>query len=232
MIILFHAIYLLGEYAFNKYFSRKFSFDNHEEIFIRSYDISPIASDEEEDFDFVTNNSDIEPNSIEILRHQMMMRNNLRNSGSEDEVENSKSNIKFSPPAFIQRYMAVQNVLQDKKYTGKIKKVWITITIIKKFVTKFVMLLYDTWVYLQVVEFGCADLNFFKYLKNTSEIEEILLVDIDRVLLEMCKHKIKPLHADYLFTRKVPLQVKLIEGSVTHSDKSLINCDAVILIEL
>ncbi|XP_043274722.1 uncharacterized protein Hen1 [Venturia canescens] len=112
---------------------------------------------------------------------------------------------RFSPPAFIQRYLAVVKVLTDVKYHKKIKK---------------------------VVDFGCSELGFLVYLKNTPGIEEILCIDVDRETLNRHKDKAIPLNADYLQHRQNPLVVHVYEGSVTHRDKILTNCDAVVAIEL
>ncbi|KAG9433370.1 hypothetical protein HZU67_05339 [Apis mellifera carnica] len=121
-------------------------------------------------------------------------------SASQDFEEKS---IKFFPPAYLQRYIAVADVID--KYHGKLRK---------------------------IVDFGCAELDFLVYLKNRAGIEEILCVDIDRSLLEASKNKGAPLVSEYLHTRTTPLVVEICEGSVTHNDKKLENTDAVICIEL
>ncbi|XP_033227680.1 uncharacterized protein LOC117179734 [Belonocnema kinseyi] len=123
---------------------------------------------------------------------------------SDDEVD-MESKITFFPPAYIQRYIAVQAVLEEARHRGKLRK---------------------------VVDFGCAELAFVKYLKNTPGVEEILCVDLDKELLEFAQNKAAPLHVDYLHTRDSPLIIRIIEGSVTHNDKLLEKTDAVICIEL
>ncbi|XP_076232004.1 hen1 methyltransferase isoform X2 [Calliopsis andreniformis] len=85
---------------------------------------------------------------------------------------------------------------------------------------------------VEVVDFGCAELEFLVYLKNMTGVEEILCVDIDRSLLEAYKEKGAPLISEYLHTRTTPLVVEIYEGSVTHNDKKLEKVDAVICIEL
>ncbi|XP_020282362.1 uncharacterized protein LOC109854062 [Pseudomyrmex gracilis] len=119
-------------------------------------------------------------------------------------LSTTKCELRFSPPAYIQRYNAVVDVLQHT-YEGQVRK---------------------------VVDFGCAELTFVKFLKAINEIEEILCVDIDRELLEYHKHKAMPLNAEYLHPRKRPLTIEICEGSVTHPDQKLKNTDAVICIEL
>ncbi|XP_076755075.1 hen1 methyltransferase [Xylocopa sonorina] len=116
-----------------------------------------------------------------------------------------EKSIRFFPPAYVQRYVAVSGVLNSAKYRGKLRK---------------------------VVDFGCAELDFLVYLKNTDGIEEILCVDIDRTLLEAYKNKASPLVYEYLHTRAAPLVIEICEGSVVHNDKKLEKTDAVICIEL
>nr|XP_034194239.1 MATH and LRR domain-containing protein PFE0570w isoform X1 [Osmia lignaria] len=116
-----------------------------------------------------------------------------------------EKSLRFFPPAYVQRYVAVSEVLNSFKYQGKLRK---------------------------VVDFGCAELDFLVYLKHTTGVEEILCVDIDRVLLESYKEKGAPLISEYLHRRTTPLVVEIFEGSVTHNDKKLEKTDAVICIEL
>ncbi|XP_014608125.1 PREDICTED: uncharacterized protein LOC106788923 [Polistes canadensis] len=123
-----------------------------------------------------------------------------------DELEDyTPLNIKFCPPVYIQRYNKVIEILNSDKYKGKIRK---------------------------VVDFGCAELNFFVHLKSIPELEEILCVDVDRSVLEANKGKVKPLFSDHIHCRSKPLVVHVYEGSVTHNDKKLEKTDAVICIEL
>ncbi|XP_043253806.1 uncharacterized protein LOC122398197 isoform X1 [Colletes gigas] len=121
------------------------------------------------------------------------------------QYDDNKKPIRFFPPAYVQRYTAVSDVLNSSKYRGTLRK---------------------------VVDFGCADLNFLVYLKNTDGIEEVLCVDIDRSLLEAHEDKSIPLISEYVHTRTAPLVIEVCEGSVTHNDKKLEKTDAVICIEL
>lgn len=123
---------------------------------------------------------------------------------SPQDNEDDKT-LKFFPPAYVQRYVAVSDILNSSKYQGKLRK---------------------------IVDFGCAELNFLVYLKNTSGVEEILCVDIDRSLLETHKNKAAPLISEYLHARTTPFVIEICEGSVTHNDKKLEKTDAVICIEL
>lgn len=91
---------------------------------------------------------------------------------------------------------------------------------------------YKFSLFQQVVDFGCSELGFMVYLKNTPGVEEILCVDVDKEVLEWSQKKAHPLHVDYLHTRDKPLTISVLEGSVTHNDKLLEKTDAVICIEL
>ncbi|EFN87975.1 uncharacterized protein LOC105192258 isoform X2 [Harpegnathos saltator] len=113
--------------------------------------------------------------------------------------------VKFSPPAYIQRYLTVASILHDPKYGGKLRK---------------------------VVDFGCAELAIFPYLKHIAGIEEILFVDIDRVNLLLYKDRVKPLIADHLKQRQGPLKIEICVGNVVQSDKKLEKTDVVLCIEL
>ncbi|XP_076280297.1 hen1 methyltransferase isoform X2 [Lasioglossum baleicum] len=112
---------------------------------------------------------------------------------------------RFFPPAYVQRYVAVSDVLSSSKYHGKLRK---------------------------VVDFGCSELGFLVYLKNTPGVEEILCVDIDKQTLQTYQEKAAPLLSEHIHTRTTPLVIEVCEGSVTHNDKKLENTDAVICIEL
>ncbi|XP_060812750.1 uncharacterized protein LOC132905464 [Bombus pascuorum] len=123
----------------------------------------------------------------------------------DPEASPVEETIKFFPPAFIQRYTAVADVLGCEKYRGKLRK---------------------------IVDFGCSELGFLTHLKNTSGIQEILCVDINRPILEAYKNKGAPLVSEYLHKRTTPFVIEICEGCVTQNDKRLENTDAVICIEL
>lgn len=82
------------------------------------------------------------------------------------------------------------------------------------------------------MEFGCAELKFFKYLKSTDGIEEIFEVDIDKDLLNVYKNSIGPYPTDFLRKRLDPLTVQVFAGSISERDERLLDCDAVVCIEL
>ncbi|KYM82563.1 UPF0486 protein C1orf59 like protein [Atta colombica] len=109
----------------------------------------------------------------------------------------------FYPPAYIQRYCAVMNVLNE--YKGKLWK---------------------------IVDYGCGELGLLLYLKAIPEVEEILCVDVDREVLERYKEKAAPLITELLSSRERKLTIDICEGSVTDNDVKLKNANAVICIEL
>ncbi|KAG5341005.1 HENMT methyltransferase, partial [Acromyrmex heyeri] len=109
----------------------------------------------------------------------------------------------FYPPAYIQRYCAVMNVLDE--YKGKLWK---------------------------IVDYGCGELGLLLYLKGISEVEQILCVDVDREVLERYKEKAAPLTTELLSSRERKLTIEICEGSVTDNDVKLKNANAVICIEL
>ncbi|XP_015433684.1 PREDICTED: uncharacterized protein LOC107189628 isoform X2 [Dufourea novaeangliae] len=136
---------------------------------------------------------------FEISERDYMMKD------PEAPQDYEEKSVRFFPPAYLQRYVAVSDVLNSPKYQGKLRK---------------------------VVDFGCAELDFLVYLKNTPGIEEILCVDIDRSILESRKEKGAPLISEYIRARTTPLLIEICEGSVTHNDKKLEKTDAVVCIEL
>ncbi|XP_011697554.1 PREDICTED: uncharacterized protein LOC105455721 [Wasmannia auropunctata] len=109
----------------------------------------------------------------------------------------------FFPPAYIQRYCAVTEVLSQ--YKGKLSK---------------------------VVDFGCAELGFLVYLKGIPEVEQILCVDVDREVLERNERKAAPLITEMMSSRERKLTIEICEGSVTDNDIKLKHANAVICIEL
>ncbi|XP_012234845.1 uncharacterized protein Hen1 [Linepithema humile] len=175
IIVLFHLFYLLGKYVYKTYRLKKLKA------------LCDAAKDNTESSE-----------SYEMLDEI---------SVSSEDLSAPKSNevLKFSPPAYIQRYNAVVDVLMDPRYQGKVRK---------------------------VVDFGCAELSFLVYLKNLAGVEEILCVDVDKELLERHQGRAKPLISEYLCSRNTPLLIEVCEGSVTHNDRKLEKTDAVICIEL
>lgn len=84
-----------------------------------------------------------------------------------------------------------------------------------------------------VVEFGCAELKLFVYIKNgLKNVTKVEMVDIDGELLERFKSKINPLISEHLKKRESPLTVNLWQGNIADPNENFRNADAVICIEL
>lgn len=113
--------------------------------------------------------------------------------------------LRFNPPLYRQRYVTVQQILLNENWKSRIKK---------------------------VVEFGCAEMDFFKYMKHLYDIKEIVLVDIDEETLNYNLYKVFPLTVDYLKKRPSELNVQVLIGNVAWPDRRLLGADAVIAIEL
>lgn len=83
------------------------------------------------------------------------------------------------------------------------------------------------------MDFGCAELGFFMFLKNVPKLEEVLEVDIDEELLIRYASKAAPLTTDYLSSRRsAPFNVYLLAGSICDYDDRLKDTDAVVAIEV
>lgn len=103
-VVIFHMIYLFGKYVYDNYRDRKASKSSNngtgEETATGRY-----APDDYED--------DIEDEYTELL-----------------PLERFSNPIKFSPPAYIQRYLAVGSVLKDPKYANKLRKVTLSFVVL------------------------------------------------------------------------------------------------------
>ena len=205
IIVFFHVLYLIGKMVYNNYYSGK-----------------------------PNDNDKMDEKSLEPVNR--WKRHDPETAYADENEDNNRPKApRFSPPVYIQRYVAVQKVLVDPRYKDKLKKVQFVISLLLLVLlvtpnnhTKICYL----FSLCQVVDFGCSELSFLVHLKNTPCIEEILCIDIDRETLEANRHKAIPLNADYLHSRTRPLTIHVCEGSVTHNDKKLANVDAVVAIEL
>lgn len=101
IIVLFHVFYLLGQYIYKNYRVKR----------LRS--LCDAAKESEK-------------SSFSQQTYEMFSDNSY-----DDDEKSLASNcheaeqMKFKPPAYIQRYNAVQNILNDPVYSGKIRKVLI-----------------------------------------------------------------------------------------------------------
>ncbi|XP_045619289.2 uncharacterized protein [Procambarus clarkii] len=116
----------------------------------------------------------------------------------------SESGIIFSPPLYLQRYQRViDKIISVSKGTFR-----------------------------KAADLGCAELKFFKFLKNVPGIQEIILLDKDASTLKDYEYRIKPLVGDFLFLRKLPLNVKAVCGDARKYDPLLAGTQVVTMIEL
>lgn len=120
-------------------------------------------------------------------------------------VHGEKQNLKFEPPCYIQRYATVGNLLKEEFSEKSGKK---------------------------VVEFGCAELRFFRELKRFKAIEHVIEVDIDEDLLKNCFYHTRPELEDYIRLRTSPLTIQVMAGNIAEYDTCLEGVDVVVAIEL
>ncbi|CAL1286881.1 unnamed protein product [Larinioides sclopetarius] len=123
---------------------------------------------------------------------------------SENKKEEvlERSGPVFNPPVYIQRYTTVRDILF--KLPGVVK----------------------------VVDFGCAEGNFIKYLKKLPFATEISCIDLHEPSLEKAVHVSRPNAWDFVFKRHQPLKIKIFKGSALENDFRLQGYDAVTCIEL
>ncbi|GAB6024091.1 hypothetical protein CHUAL_008805 [Chamberlinius hualienensis] len=132
-----------------------------------------------------------------------MQEDKLSSDCCEVECSDSRSCPKFSPSMSIQRYSKVAEILKSSD------------VVLRK-----------------VVDFGCSDMSFFRYLKSTPNLREISLVDLDINVLKNNLHRAGPLTSEFLIRRFDPLEVLVYKGSVAEPDQRLLHYDAVSCIEL
>lgn len=118
--------------------------------------------------------------------------------------EKGKQNIKFDPPVYEQRYIKAVHSLQQ--CGEKIKR---------------------------IVEFGCAELKFFTYIKHgLPHATKVDFVDIDDELIKRFFARVDPLLCDHLKKREAELEVNVWKGNVAIPNPTFTDVDAVIAIEL
>ncbi|XP_022238883.1 small RNA 2'-O-methyltransferase-like isoform X2 [Limulus polyphemus] len=85
---------------------------------------------------------------------------------------------------------------------------------------------------VKVIDFGCAEGKFLRYIKKIETLEEIAAVDSQYSCLMDTRQIAAPIAWDFLFKRKRPLCIKLYEGSISDCDIRVAGFDAVTCIEL
>lgn len=96
-------------------------------------------------------------------------------------------------------------------------------------------LTFNRWVLAlsRIIDVGCAECKFLKYLKVLPRAREILGVDISEEDLDYGARIIEPLFIDFLRPRRyTKLEIHLMLGSIAQVDPRLIDVDAVTAIEV
>ncbi|KAG7162213.1 Small RNA 2'-O-methyltransferase-like 1 [Homarus americanus] len=135
-----------------------------------------------------------------------------QNSDVKEKIVDGKSgtlciyddNIVFSPPLYLQRYQKV------KEKIASVSKGTFT----------------------KVVDLGCAEFKFFRYLQSVPGVQEVVLLDKDHQILKDNEFRINPLAADFLILRDLPLNVKVVCGDARKYDPVLSGTQVVTMIEL
>ncbi|KFM69658.1 Small RNA 2'-O-methyltransferase, partial [Stegodyphus mimosarum] len=130
------------------------------------------------------------------------MSSGVKEKGNVQEEILEQSGPVFSPPLYLQRYTTVRDILY--KVPG-----------IEK-----------------VVDFGCAEGNFVKYLMKLPFVTEIACVDVNEPCLEQAAYRSKPKAWDFIFKRHEALSVKIFKGNVAEKDCRFQGFNAVTCIEL
>ena len=71
-----------------------------------------------------------------------------------------------------------------------------------------------------------------RFLVQIPSIEKVVLVDLDKDVLEANKFVIRPLTTYYLNRKDVATDVQIFHGSVTQLDRNIVGIDAVSMVEL
>ncbi|XP_052897116.1 uncharacterized protein LOC128304033 [Anopheles moucheti] len=117
--------------------------------------------------------------------------------------ENKK--IRFDPPVYEQRYWTILRLLELDCWKTSFKK---------------------------IVEFGCAEMKFFRLLRTLPAVEKILEVDIDENILHQSRHLVRPMLSDYLSPPAKPLTVEVWRGNIAEPYECLEGTDVVVGIEI
>ncbi|KAB0800814.1 hypothetical protein PPYR_06553 [Photinus pyralis] len=121
------------------------------------------------------------------------------------ETRDIEENLVFDPPVYKQRYGEIQLILLNNKWIEDIRK---------------------------IVDFGCAELKLFQFINRLFRINDILAVDVDEYLLRDNLFRVRPVTTDYICKRTEPLNVHILQGSISDPDPRLTDVDAVIGIEI
>ncbi|XP_050074408.1 uncharacterized protein LOC126562039 [Anopheles maculipalpis] len=129
----------------------------------------------------------------------------LTTSFSNSCFYDENKQIRFDPPVYEQRYSAIISLLELDHWKDSFKK---------------------------IVEFGCAEMKFFRLLRSLPAVEKILEVDIDDKILQQCRNLVRPLLNDHLSPSVKPLTVEVWRGNIAEPHECLEGTDVVIGIEI
>lgn len=110
--------------------------------------------------------------------------------------------IKFDPPVSTQRYKEVCKILSQDAMIEK------------------------------VVDFGCSNGQFFKYVKQIQHLRQFIGVDVSYGVLEDAFQAARPLAWECIYKRDRTLTIQFLRGNISSQDSRLIGFDAVTCIEL
>lgn len=116
-----------------------------------------------------------------------------------------ENKIRFLPLVYEQRYLVVQGLLELDIWKSSFKK---------------------------IIEFGCAELKYFTFLKTLPDLEQAVMVDIDEELLNRCYRRVDPSLVDFIDGREKKLNVEVWRGSISVAHECLLGADVVIGIEI
>ena len=119
-----------------------------------------------------------------------------------DAVDNV---VRFQPPVHLQRYLFAVELLTDDKWSKQVHK---------------------------IIDFGCGEMNLFRYLRNAVNINDVVLVDIDKPILVEKQRRVQPLMCDYLKKRPLGLRVQIIHADIRDYHCQFDNTDAVVMLEM
>lgn len=169
-----------------------------------------------------------------------------------DLGDDQDSHFMFDPPLYIQRYMKVSEIItaacSDESWTVKnspttsspvnispanssVKNSSANISSVKN-CSSASLSLRNSLDGCHVVDLGCAEMVFFRYLKQIAAVTAVSLVDVCADVLRRCACRVAPSPGDSLQQRVRPLHVQVLCGSVADCDTRLAGCDVVSAIEL
>uniref|UniRef100_A0A6M2DLH6 Small RNA 2'-O-methyltransferase n=1 Tax=Xenopsylla cheopis TaxID=163159 RepID=A0A6M2DLH6_XENCH len=118
---------------------------------------------------------------------------------------NPSGKLIFYPSPTEQRYETVLSIISNEKRVGKIKS---------------------------VVDFGCSNLRFFEILKDVDRFEVVICIDSDKNKLEINGNKTNPFFRQCMEYKDKPFRAKVYHGSIAQVDPCIVDCDAMVCIEL